>query len=394
MISLAVVTTLLIAIGGVYWLGLRHRQIHIWLPGFWRHHRKLSTIARPVGPVHVMFCFVDHYEPLAAGASDALGMRRVERWVHDYRKVAGKFRDADGRVPSHSFFYPEEEYRAEYLEAIAGLCRDGFGEVEVHLHHDDDTPDGLTNKLDRFTRTLADTHALLPCVAGKIPFAFIHGNWALDNSRRDGCWCGVNNELVVLREAGCYADFTLPSAPSDTQTSMVNSIYYATDDPYRSKSHDRGEALRVGGKPTGDLLIFQGPLALHWHHRKFGIWPRIENSDIAPTDIPITDRVPLWVKQHIHVEGRPEWIFIKVHTHGAIEENADFLFGGELEKLFACLDDLCNDGVHNVLHYVTAREAYNIAKAAEAGKSGNPGQYRDFIHPARHTVPPEKDETR
>ena len=33
------------------------------------------------------------------------------------------------------------------------------------------------------------------------------------------------------------------------------------------------------------------------------------------------------------------------------------------------------------LHYVTAREAFNIAKAAEAGHSGNPDDYRDFLHP-------------
>ena len=222
------------------------------------------------------------------------------------------FRDADGRHPSHSFFYPEEEYRHEFLDAVGDLCRDGFGEVEIHLHHDHDTPAGLTDKLSRFTTTLKERHGLLPAaIDGKIPFAFIHGNWALDNSRGDGRWCGINNELIVLREAGCYADFTLPSAPSDTQTSTINAIYYAKDDPSRPKSHDTGVEMRVGGSASGDLLIFQGPLALHWRHRKFGIWPRIENSDIAPNDIPIEDRVPLWVRQHIHVAGRPEWLFIK-----------------------------------------------------------------------------------
>ena len=37
-------------------------------------------------------------------------------------------------------------------------------------------------------------------------FGFIHGNWCLDNSRADGRWCGLNNELILLRELGCYAD--------------------------------------------------------------------------------------------------------------------------------------------------------------------------------------------
>src|SRR5258707_498316 len=71
-------------------------------------------------------------------------------------------------------------------------------------------------------------------------YAFIHGNWALDNSRPDGRWCGINNELDVLRETGCFADFTLPSAPSPCQTSTINRIYYAVDDPKRPKSHDTG----------------------------------------------------------------------------------------------------------------------------------------------------------
>jgi len=31
------------------------------------------------------------------------------------------------------------------------------------------------------------------------------------------------------------------------------------------------------------------------------------------------------------------------------------------------------------LHYVTAREAFNIVKAAEQGLTGNPEQYRDYI---------------
>jgi hypothetical protein len=34
-----------------------------------------------------------------------------------------------------------------------------------------------------------------------------------------------------------------------------------------------------------------------------------------------------------------------------------------------------------VLHYVTAREVYNIIKAAEAGKGGDPNAWRDYILP-------------
>lgn len=370
-----------ILFAGVFWAGIVHRDIHIWFWSYLRHQNKLAKKPPRDGVTHVMFCFVDHYEPLAAGADFDQGMVRIQRWMRDYPAIAGRFRDSDGRHPVHSFFYPEEEYRSEYLDKISELCRGGFGEVEIHLHHDNDTAAGFREKLLTFADVLCARHGLLTRQNGTIPFAFIHGNWALDNSRKDGRWCGINNELIVLRDCGCYADFTLPSAPSDTQTSTINAIYYATDDPARPKSHNVGTAMAAGKSPSGDLLIFQGALSLHWRHRKFGIWPRIENSDIAPNDIPITERTDLWVKQQIHVEGRPEWLFVKVHTHGAIEENADFLFGGELLKLFDHLDRKYNDGVKFALHYVSAREAYNIAKAAEAGENGNPGLFRDFAIP-------------
>jgi hypothetical protein len=43
------------------------------------------------------------------------------------------------------------------------------------------------------------------------------------------------------------------------------------------------------------------------------------------------------------------------------------------------LTGLYNDGKSWVLHYVTAREMFNIAMAAMEGKSGNPAEYRDYV---------------
>ncbi len=59
-------------------------------------------------------------------------------------------------------------------------------------------------------RTLSDfeSHGVVPQRAGRPAWAFIHGNWALANGRPDGRWCGVDDELALLHELGCYADFT------------------------------------------------------------------------------------------------------------------------------------------------------------------------------------------
>src|SRR5690606_29094314 len=137
-------------------------------------------------------------------------------WCKDYPDLAFRHTDADGCYPKHSFFYPEEEYSFAHLEKIAALCKKGLGEVEIHLHHDNDTPTAFNHKMHGFLETLDINHGLIPKDpdTGQYRFSFIHGNWALDNSRRDGRWCGLNNELKLLADLGCYADFTLPSAPS------------------------------------------------------------------------------------------------------------------------------------------------------------------------------------
>ena len=87
------------------------------------------------------------------------------------------------------------------------------------------------------------------------------------------------------------------------------------------------------------------------------------------------------------MKGRLEWVFVKVHMHGAKPANAAAYLDEWGEKLHSRLGARYNDGQAWQLHYVTAREAYNIVKAAEAGKSGDPEQYRDFmIAPYQNTT--------
>lgn len=357
-----------------------NRNLHIWLPSFALSRAvRLFPPRRSRRPRHILFCIANHFEPAWGALPYEKEVQRVEAWVKRWPELASRHKDSDGRPPQHTFFYPLEEYRWEHLEKLAGLCRQGYGEVEIHLHHDGDTAEGLRAKLEEGKKKLA-SHGLLARdrVTGDIRYGFVHGNWALDNSRQDGRWCGVNNELQILRETGCYADFTLPSAPSDTQTRKINSIYYATDDPDRPKSHNRGVNVEVGKEPEGDLMIIQGVLGLNFEKRKYGLLPRVENCDINKMQLPTKDRIDLWVKSHIHVKGRPEWIFIKAHTHGAQERNWDVLLSEPFDHMLSYLEELYNDGEKYQLHYLTAREMYNIIKAAEQGLKGKPNLYRDF----------------
>ncbi len=358
----------------------RRANAALWLPAYlrgdWagRRGRRASE-----EPVHVMFCLADHFEPALGDAPPADQLRRVRRWTERYSQLVDPFRDADGRAPRHTVFYPAEQYREENLEALAPLVRAGLAEVEVHLHHDGDTADGLRRSLQRFVARLRSHGYLGEHEDGGGPrFGFVHGNWALDNSRPDGRWCGVNDELAVLRECGCYADFTLPSAPSPTQTRRINSIYYATDDPGRPKSHDDGEQVQVGGAPEGDLMIIQGPLCVRWPGGKLGVLPRLENGNLAGGAPPTPRRVRAWLRTRVCVAGRPDWVFIKVHTHGCDETNWPVLLGEPMRRMHRSLARLCQREVGRRLHYVTAREMYNIVRAAERGLTGDPDRYRDL----------------
>ena len=343
----------------------------------------LQASRRPPGPgepIHVLICIADHFEPRVGGAAPQVARERVERWVRDYPALFANFRDSDGRTPRHTFFFPIEEYDPEHLDALAKLCGAGFGEVELHLHHDNDTAESLRKTLLAAQELFARRHGLLSHDrrTGRLAYGFIHGNWALDNSRPDGRWCGVNNELDVLRETGCYADFTFPSAPSPTQPRKINSIYYAVDDPRRPRSHDRGIDVGRSPAPPKGLMLIQGPLVLNWRHRHWGLIPRTENGCLQTSQLPHIDRLELWLQARVQVPTRPDWFFVKLHAHGAYEYGRKALLGESMVRFHRDLADRARRDPNFHYHYVTAREMYNLVKAAEEGWQGTVAEALDY----------------
>jgi hypothetical protein len=350
------------------------KNLHTWTRGYARHVARRALRPRPAGTRHLLFALCDHYEPLWGHVDDATGRARVDAWVEGYPRFARAHRDTEGRPPRHSWFFPGEEYRPEFLDGLATLARGGFGEVEVHLHHDGDTRETLRAKLDDTLRLLGQ-HGHLSRNGAGYQWSFIHGNWCLANGRPDRRWCGVDDELPLLHELGCYADFTFPSAPDPCQSDMVDLIYWPTGDLARRRSYDDGQPARVGVAHDDRLLLITGPLALT---RKGGLRVRIENGALTGDDPPTPERVRSWVDQDIHVAGRPEWVFVKVHTHGSLEKTTASLLGDGGRAMHDTLAREYNDGERWCLHYVTAREMYNVARAAMDGKAGDPAAWFDY----------------
>jgi len=326
--------------------------------------------------VHVLFCMTDHYEPGSGKVNDEEARKRVDLLLSEYPKLADKHQDSAGNKPTRTWFIPPHYHKNSYLRDVVSLCERGYGEIELHLHHgkhQPDTSENLTNTIN-LCITEFSAFGIFGTENGVKKYGFIHGDWALDNSRC-GQYCGVNNEITILKNTGCYADFTFPS-PNEATPSQINTIFYATDDPLKPKSHDAGALVQQHSVQNGDLMIVQGPLYPYFKNNK--PWSlRVSGDEINGQSVVTSKRIDACVKTGISIKGKENWIVVKMHTHGATD--AKGVLGQEMDDIFSHLEEKYSDGKNYLLHYVTARGLYNILKAAEFGEEGeDPEIYRDY----------------
>jgi hypothetical protein len=326
------------------------RHAEIWLAPYLKDRLRKST--RPTKPKRAWVVVADHYEPAGMGASLETALGRVAQWREKWPRIADDApRDAAGQRPQYSFFYPQEEYRRDLLNGIAEIVRLGVGDVEVHLHHKDEQRDSFIEKVTEYCRRLTGDHGLLRQQNGRTVFGFIHGNWALDNSHPDGNACGLKGEIALLRDLGCYADFTMPSVPSPTQGRVVNQIYWCTNNPdNRPRSFDHGIEATVGGGRQGDLLM--------------RLLPRLETGEIAGYDLPTPSRIRRWFDLAPTIGDD---LFLKLHTHGAPERNLEPLLNGGLGNLFRWLAEEAERRAVEI-HWATAWQMYQAADALIHGR--------------------------
>ena len=328
-----------------------------WLPSYLKDRARALT-RPPAKKLYV--ALTDHFEPHGNTTLD-IAHKRMAEWTERWPRIAWDApKDSTGAPPCYSFFYPQEEYQRDLLNTITHLTKDGTADVEIHIHHFDDTPAGFVEKMSTFIKTLHEEHGLLHVHKGKLVFGFIHGNWALDNSRPDGKKCGVTGELQLLRDLGCYADFTMPSIPSQTQSRIVNQIYWTTGDPTKPRGFDHGIEATTNGGRQGDLLMVTGPTGIRFAER---LIPRMENGELATYDVPTQYRVKRWLQLAPRIGDS---IFLKLYGHTAREDNAAALLGstnkpGTLAPMFRWIHEAAAQ--QNLeLHWVSA---FNMYRAIE-----------------------------
>ena len=355
---------------------------------FWRARETFKRMTtEEVRPLHLIFVVANHFEP----CWNEQGMRldwdtqlaRLDRWCEQASAIGSAVRDADGTRFRHTNFYPAEQYHPRLLQRLAELQADGLGEVEIHLHHgveEPDTPENLRRTLTEFRDVLVNEHRCLSREneSSEPKYAFVHGNLALANSS-GGRYCGVDSEMQVLAETGCYADMTLPSAPDQSQVSRINAIYQCGHSQTEKAPHRSGPSIRVGMKEPQLPIIFTGPLVFNWHRRIRGFpIPLIDDGALSASQPLDMARLERWRSARIHVEGRPDWLFIKLYCHGFFDFDQPSTIG---ERIMRFWQEVIEHGERTgeyKIHFASAREAFNMVMAANDGRNGEPGAHRDY----------------
>jgi hypothetical protein len=335
---------------------------------------------------HIIITVANHFEPgwSEGGVLDhKTQMKRLDEYHKVARATGDAVRDADGTKFCHTNFYPAEQYHPDILDKMAEMQSEGLGEVEVHLHHGVDTPDNSENlrqTLVDFRDTLAEKHKCLSLKEGsKMPmYAFVHGNLALANSC-GGRFCGVDNEMEILRDTGCYTDMTLPSAPDQSQVAVTNSIYECGSSMSERVPHRNGKRVSANGKDTSLPLIFTGPLVFNWNRRIKGLpVPRIDDGALTANQPLDGSRFARWRSANITVAGKTDWLFVKLYCHGFFDRDQPACIGDDAKRFFSEIVESGERSDEYKVHFATAREAFNIAAAAIDQKGGDPKDHRNY----------------
>jgi hypothetical protein len=97
----------------------------------------------------------------------------------------------------------------------------------------------------------------------------------------------------------------------------------------------------------------------------------------AGSNPPSLRRLRLWKQAGISVQGRPDWLFIKLHCHSMDPAQESAVLGEAMRKFLGELVEGAQQR-GEIVHFASAREMVNMILAACDGREGNPGAYRDY----------------
>jgi hypothetical protein len=120
-------------------------------------------------------------------------------------------------------------------------------------------------------------------------------------------------------------------------------------------------------------------LVFNWSRKMGGIpVPRIEDGALVANQPRDMERFKRWLSANITIEGREDWVFIKLYCHGFFDHDQSACIGEDAKRFFSEIIENSEKSGEFDVYFATAREAFNMASAAIDGKAGLPGEYRDY----------------
>ena len=261
----------------------------------------------------VAWAHADHFEPFDSTQDGQLiDFRGVARWLD----LLSRCRHL---VPS--LFYSWQAWIATEINVSTLAVGTRFEEdrliyqaleqagldLQVHVHHNE----GFIAQGQTAEATRQQLHLLLELskqFRGDRPWAFVHGCWGLQAS--DETACNIDDEIAILMEHGCVADFTFPAGRAWC-TPKLHLEPYVIQAVRGKKGYDTLEAKpQVISKPHADgFLIWtadHGAAAASMDLCALGQSDKAISAVELLRGCPIIDGT-LYIKTHAHSLNKMHW---------------------------------------------------------------------------------------
>lgn len=273
----------------------------------------------------------DHFEPLRRDASGELvGLEAVTAWnearlqSRHLQKLSLFYTSqwccsetADEPTPIIPRMLPFDDPRISHLqpqdmEVASYLAEQPGLDMHVHVHHEWWTSSAYSGIA--CTRE-QDSEALSSAIRGHLHryeelwpaknWCFIHGCWSLNAS--DTSVCRITDEMRLLLNLGCAADFTFPAGRTHCNPTVQHAPYTVLP-VVAEKGYDRPDAMPItvaagaGARKPGRLLIWNA--ATPYNH--------LSIETLVEENLPPAVVAASWLATSPIIAGT---LYIKTHCH-------------------------------------------------------------------------------
>lgn len=158
----------------------------------------------------VVFFHCDHFEPFQKDSEgNIISLSHIEEFLKKLTQYP--WGSPSLFFSSQAYYLAQNKFwsgsRKKEDEEIQELLKSANIDFQVHIHHEGwlnevpSSPEINAQRLDEMLKLIIPKD--------KTEWCFIHGCWALQAS--DATICNISNEVKVLLDNGCIADFTFPA---------------------------------------------------------------------------------------------------------------------------------------------------------------------------------------